>query len=144
MSASQSPESRPDAPLKCFLVEDSPMIRENLIATLQEMLEIEVQGFAAEEATAIRWLAASDNQCDVVIIDIFLRSGSGLEVLRHARHLLPEAHLVVLTNFATQDMRRRCRELGADAVFDKSAELEELLVYCGNLRRERTDGGGHA
>jgi DNA-binding NarL/FixJ family response regulator len=40
---------------------------------------------------------------------------------------------VVLTNFATPDMRRRCLQLGADRVFDKSAELEELLIYCESM-----------
>ncbi len=40
---------------------------------------------------------------------------------------------MVLTNYATPDMRRRCAQLGADRVFDKSAELEELLAYCATL-----------
>jgi len=68
-----------------------------------------------------------------MIIDIFLKAGSGLEVLKRAHVLRPEAKLVVLTNYATPDMRRRCSQLGADRVFDKSAELEELLSYCGTL-----------
>ena len=70
-----------------------------------------------------------------MIIDIFLRKGTGLEVLRQARDLHPGARLVVLTNFATADMRKRCAQLGADRVFDKSAELEELLAYCEGLSR---------
>ena len=56
-----------------------------------------------------------------------------LEVLRHARTLQPGAQRVVLTNYATPDMRRRCAELGAHRVFDKSAELEELLAFCAEL-----------
>jgi len=46
---------------------------------------------------------------------------------------------VVLTNYATPDMRNICRDLGADRVFDKSSELESLIAYCGTLA-ERTDG----
>lgn len=38
--------------------------------------------------------------------------------------------VVVLTNYATKDIRRRCAELGSDAVFDKSNELDQLLDYC--------------
>jgi DNA-binding NarL/FixJ family response regulator len=116
--------------LRCFLVEDSPVIRQNLIATLEEMLPISVVGTADDEAGALRWIRSREADCDLMIIDIFLRSGSGLEVLRNARQLRPGARLVVLTNFATPDMRRRCLELGADRVFDKSAELDELLLYC--------------
>ncbi|MFZ5547580.1 MAG: response regulator [Pseudomonadota bacterium] len=116
--------------LRCFLVEDSPVIRQNLIATLEEMLPISVVGTAEDEAGAVDWMRNSTAECDLMIIDIFLRSGTGLEVLRSARLLRPRARLVVLTNFATADMRRRCLQLGADRVFDKSAELDELLLYC--------------
>jgi DNA-binding NarL/FixJ family response regulator len=37
---------------------------------------------------------------------------------------------VVLTNYASADIRRRCSALGADRVFDKSCELDELITYC--------------
>ena len=40
---------------------------------------------------------------------------------------------VVLSNYATRDMRERCKALGADRVFDKSHELEELIAYCARL-----------
>lgn len=118
------------AALTCFLVEDSALIRQNLVATLEEMLGVEVLGYAEDEAGAIGWARANlQARCDVVIIDIFLKTGSGLEVLRQLRPLRPQTKLVVLTNYATADMRRRCIQLGADRVFDKSAELEELLSY---------------
>mgnify|MGYP002134652812 CR=1 FL=1 len=120
-------------PLSCFIVEDSPIIRQNLIATLEEMLPLQVVGTAEDADGALRWMRSAGAHCDLMIIDIFLKQGTGLEVLRHARDLRPEARLVVLTNYATPDMRRRCAELGAHRVFDKSAELEELLTYCAAL-----------
>ncbi len=118
--------------LTCFLVEDNPVIRQNLIATLEEMLVVRMVGTAEDEASAVEWLRG-DAPCDLMIIDIFLKSGTGLEVLRRARLWRPSIKLVVLTNYATPDMRRRCLQLGADRVFDKSAELEELLAYCESL-----------
>lgn len=124
--------------LRCFIVEDSPVIRQNLVATLEEMLSIDVVGTAEDERTAVGWLTASTEPCELMIIDIFLRAGTGLSVIQQARARRPEAKLVVLTNYATPDMRRRCQALGADRVFDKSAELEELLAYCEDLAR--TDG----
>ena len=119
--------------MSCFIVEDSPIIRQNLIATLEEMLPLQVVGTAEDADGALRWMRTQGAHCDLMIIDIFLKSGTGLEVLRHARALLPGAQLVVLTNYATPDMRRRCAELGAHRVFDKSAELEELLAFCADL-----------
>ena len=70
---------------------------------------------------------------DLVIIDIFLKSGSGLGVLQAMQAQRLRAKRVVLTNYATADIRRRCAQLGADRVFDKSAELDELLAYCAEL-----------
>ena len=122
--------SGPGAALTCFLVEDSPVIRENLIATLEEMIGVHVVGSAEDEMSALLWLQTSKEDCDLMIIDIFLKTGTGLAVLARAKALRPGLKLVVLTNYATTEMRRRCMMLGADRVFDKSAELEELLAYC--------------
>ena len=123
--------------LTCFLVEDSPVIQQNLIATLEEMLPMRVVGTCEDESSAVAWISRDDHRCDLMIIDVFLKSGSGLEVLRRARLLRPESRLVVLTNYATPDMRRRAAQLGADRVFDKSAELDELLAYCETLSDTR-------
>ena len=121
------------AHLRTYIVEDSPVIRENLIATLEEMVPVEVIGTAEDEASAAQWLGKTDNDCDLVIIDIFLKSGSGLSVLQTARKAAAARKLVVLSNYATPDMRRKCLELGADRVFDKSNEIDALILYCCRL-----------
>jgi DNA-binding NarL/FixJ family response regulator len=69
----------------------------------------------------------------LVIIDVFLKSGSGLGVLQYASALGRKMTLVVLSNYATPAMRRRCLDLGATKVFDKSRELDELVEYCVDL-----------
>ena len=58
---------------------------------------------------------------DVVIVDIFLTTGSGLGVLAGMVEFASPPKRVVLTNYATADMRSRCLACGADAVFDKSS-----------------------
>ena len=120
-------------PLQTYIVEDSPVIRENLIATLEELVPVKVVGSAADESTAVRWLSQAERPVDLVIVDIFLTEGSGLGVLRSGRALPHLAKMIVLSNYATQDMRRQCLALGADAVFDKSHEIEALIAYCGQL-----------
>ncbi len=119
--------------LKAFIVEDSPVIRENLVAALEEMAPIDVVGTADDEATAVTWLARSENRCDLVVVDIFLKSGSGLGVLKAAFGAGLPTKLVVLSNYATPDMRRKCLELGADRVFDKSNEIDAVILYCCRL-----------
>ena len=118
-------------PLKAFIVEDSPVIRENLVAALEEMAPIEVVGTADDETTAVQWLDGHD--CDLAVVDIFLKTGSGLGVLKAASSSGKPMKLVVLSNYATPDMRRKCLELGADRVFDKSNEIDALILYCCRL-----------
>lgn len=122
--------------LACFIVEDSPVIRLNLVSTLEELLDVSVVGTAEDEAQAVRWMREPGQSCDLLIIDIFLKSGTGLEVLKAAAQSLPGARRVVLSNYATPDMRRRCLALGADRVFDKSSQLEELFAYCEELAQD--------
>lgn len=131
----RSDSTAPDRPpgLRCFLVEDSAVIRQNLIAMLQEMLAMQVIGSAEDEASSLDWLKHADQACDIMIIDIFLKTGTGIPVLQQARKRWPTVKLVVLTNYDTPAMRRHCLTLGADRVFDKSRELEDLILYCSNL-----------
>lgn len=113
-----------------YIVEDSATIRENLISTLEEIAPVKVVGFAETEQEASLWLSSHNGDWQLAIVDLFLKEGSGLGVLKGCQNRNPDQKVVVLTNYATSDIRRRCAELGSDAVFDKSNELEELLAYC--------------
>lgn len=131
-------------PLRTYIVEDSPVIRDSLIATLEELVSVDVVGTAEDESVAVQWLLQSLHAVDLVIIDIFLKSGSGLGVLRAASALPPTVKRVVLSNYATADMRRKCLALGADRVFDKSHDIDALIDYCSQLSRGTTGSGAHA
>jgi two-component system, OmpR family, response regulator len=113
---------------RTYIVEDSSTIRENLAETLKELAQVEFVGATETEHEAKRWLAGND--WDLAIIDLFLREGSGLNVLQAVRRKRPEQRILVLSNHSSRDVRWRCRQLGADAVFDKSTELEALVEYC--------------
>jgi len=119
--------------LKTFIVEDSPVIRESLIATLEELVPVKVVGTAEDESSAVQWLMRPGNEAALVIVDIFLKGGSGMGVLRSAQAMSHKRKLVVLSNYATPDVRRKCLELGADRVFDKSNDIDALIAYCGAL-----------
>ena len=116
--------------IKTYIVEDNPTIRENLIGTLEELASVRAVGWAEGERDARDWLAAHAGEWDLVIVDLFLRQGSGIGVLEACRSLKDGHQVVVLSNYATADMRRRCLELGADAVFDKSNDIDALVEYC--------------
>jgi len=118
--------------LRAFIVDDSSTVRDNLIETLKELADVEPVGMAETEHEAKRWLAANSGW-DVAIVDLFLREGSGLNVVEAARKRNPGQQVIVLSNHSSRDVRWRCAQLGADAVFDKSNEIEALVEYC--LRR---------
>ena len=116
--------------LRTYIVEDNATIRENLIGTLEELASIESLGWAEGESDAKHWLAAHAGAWDLAIVDLFLKQGSGLGVIEACRRRDPAQRVVVLSNYATTDMRKRCMQLGADAVFDKSNEIDALVEYC--------------
>lgn len=119
--------------LTAFLVEDNPVIRDNLRAALQEMVPLDVVGWAQDEASALAWLGEPANRCDVVIIDLFIENGSGVSVLSAIKAKRLPVRTVVLSNYSHGEMERRCVELGADRVFDKSSQIDELIEFCASL-----------
>jgi two-component system, OmpR family, response regulator len=115
--------------INAYLIEDNPLIRENLAATLQELANVQTLGYAETEADGVRQLRQSD-QWQLAIVDIFLKQGSGLKVLASCADRSPGKKVVVLSNYATSDVRKQCMALGADAVFDKSTDIDALIAFC--------------
>jgi DNA-binding NarL/FixJ family response regulator len=119
--------------LKTYLVEDSPVIRSSLISALEELSPVQVVGWSGDQAGALHWLADPAHEAALLIIDLFLKCGTGLGVLSAALPMRPALHCVVLSNYATSEVRSRCLQLGAERVFDKSVDIEALLGYCRGL-----------
>jgi len=116
--------------VRTYIVEDNPTIRENPVATLEELGGVSPIGFAETEQQVSRWLTQHATQWDLAIVDLFLKQGSGLGVLQACRDRHPDQKVIVLTNYATPDIRVRCQQLGVDAVFDKSTDIDALIDFC--------------
>jgi len=116
--------------LKTFIVEDNQTIRENLAGTLEELAAVTAVGYAATENEARAWLRANREAWHLAIVDLFLKQGSGLGVLQEILVRQAWQQVVVLSNYATVEVRKRCAALGVDAVFDKSNEIDALVDYC--------------
>ena len=111
---------------KCFVVEDSARIRARVITLMESVPGVRVIGFSDTAADSIEWLKSHD--WDAVIIDLNIRSGSGITILEYLQ--APEflnKQKIVLTNYGFPEVKARCFELGATAFFDKSTEIESLL-----------------
>lgn len=116
--------------LKVVLIEDSLPQRDTLGAMLGELSGVEVVGGADDEQSALELLQRQ--RPDLAIVDLKLRTGSGLGVLRTLfgnpdRFGRPRA--VVFSNYGRVLIRERCLALGADRFFDKATDTDQLLAY---------------
>lgn len=119
--------------LRAFVVEDNATIREGLIEAMEVLADVEVVGFESEEGPALKWMLDRPNGCDVVLIDLFFGSGSGLGILSGLEKMRASGALVpwsvVVSNYTPREVRERCLQLGAAAVFDKSLDLDALMEW---------------
>lgn len=116
--------------LRIYLVEDSPVIRQALSESLEELVGARVVGCASAEAEACQWLADNPSSWDLAVVDLFLLQGNGLNVVKSCSNRALRQKVVVLTNYATPPIRQRCLAIGADAVFDKGTEIDEFTAYA--------------
>jgi CheY-like chemotaxis protein len=125
------PNGAPGKPLRILLVEDSPLLRSRLEAMLSQYTAFKVTGLAAAEAEAIEKLDTTSY--DAIVVDVELRPGSGIGVIREARsrnHDLPDGGhvwIIVLTNYDLPTVRERCMSAGADYFLDKMREIDQLM-----------------
>jgi two-component system response regulator DevR len=110
--------------MQVFLVEDSPLIRERLVALLAGVPGTEVSGHASDANAAIRQILAT--MPDVVVLDLALANGSGFDVLRAVHPEAPHIDFYMLSNFASYPYRQLADRLGARGFFDKSTEFERV------------------
>lgn len=116
--------------LQAYVIEDNATIRENLVGTLEELTCVKVAGSSATENEALAWLEQNIDRWDLVIVDLFLKQGSGIHLAERIRRLRPNQKIVVFSNYINASVRKRCAQLGVDAVFDKSTEIDSLIDYC--------------
>jgi two-component system response regulator DevR len=121
--------------VKVFIVDDSAFVRARLITMLCSFEEIEVIG-QTEDA-----LIASESirklKPDVVILDVRLKGGSGIDVLQSIKEDKLAPITIMLTNYPHPQYRERVRSAGADFFFDKSSEFEKIIDVVKQLTQSQ-------
>ena len=115
--------------MKVYIVEDNPIILENLHNTLEEISGVELVGDSGTEEEAVNWLSKNAGGWDVAVLDLFLKAGTGLGVLQKLGGLTADKKVLVLSNYASRDIRQQCLKLGASVVFDKSQEIDDFIDH---------------
>jgi DNA-binding NarL/FixJ family response regulator len=132
-AASQTLATPSQNPLRVYLIEDSPMLRERVIERIAENTASEIVGCAETEDEALNGIR--ELQPDAIVLDIQLRQGNGFNVLRRLRQMPLERRpvVIVFSNHAESDFRRRAAADGARYFLDKAAEFDHLTEVLESL-----------
>jgi len=127
-------KSRP----RVFVVDDALVVRNLVIECLEEIPGLEVGGFAGSEETALAWLRS--NPCDVLILDLELRQGTGLGLLRSLGSLESASKVVkiVYSNHTDENSRRVAMQLGATRFLDKMQDTDKLRLLLQDIAATAT------
>ncbi|MBI3914633.1 MAG: response regulator transcription factor [Chloroflexi bacterium] len=111
--------------MNIFLVDDSSIIRQRLKRMVADVPEVHVIGEtgSAQEATD----AIFKTKPDVVLLDIQLLNGSGIDVLQRLKKQTPAPAVIILTNYPYPQYRKKCMDAGADFFFIKSTEFDQVV-----------------
>jgi two-component system OmpR family response regulator len=117
--------------LNVLIVDDSPGLRLRLAEMLKPVAGLTVVGQAHSVADASR--AIQELSPNLVVLDLQLGDGNGIEVLRATKQVNPSIRFVIFTNQSDLQYRQRCAELGADYFLCKSTEAKSLLTLIKGL-----------
>lgn len=105
-------------------MDDLPIVREHLRELLAGVEGIELRG-VERDAKAATELAVSWNP-DVVVLDMSVRGGRGIDVLQAVKKANPAIVVIVSTILSDSVYREACLKHGADYFFDKATEFEKI------------------
>lgn len=111
---------------RVLIVEDDPQMRAFFSASVQRSGQLSLVGAAASVAEAKTWLDGAARPVDVLLIDLGLPDGSGLEVIRHARRCHPACEALVISMFGDEDNVLASIEAGALGYIHKDAAPDDI------------------
>lgn len=117
--------------VRVLLVEDLKGIHDAVLDLLNTYGNFPLAGSASTEAEAKLWLQEHEGEWDLAIVDLVLDQGTGMGVIQSAK--APGTHVVVFSDYVSDGIRAHCLRLGADAIFQKGSQVDELMQWCARL-----------
>jgi DNA-binding NarL/FixJ family response regulator len=109
-----------------------------LVTLLSGIGKVEIVGQARDAAEAI--MSIRESKPDVVILDVRMPEGTGIDVLRAIHEEKPAPRVIMLTNYPLAQYRKKCLEAGASFFFDKSTEFHKIPQAIEQLSTEESHG----
>jgi DNA-binding NarL/FixJ family response regulator len=125
------PRDKKRETVKILLVDDSTIVRERLKAMISEVPKVETVSQAKDQVEAMELL--NNLNPEVVVLDIQMPGGSGIDLLRKLKRRKQPPLAIVLTNLSDSQYRKKCMDAGADFFFDKSSEFERVTAVLKEL-----------
>ena len=131
----EAPGPRRSSPIKIAFVDDHPTIRQGLALAFQKEIAFKVCG---EASTCAETLSLLDtNPPDVLLIDLSLQDGSGLELIKQIRSRYPAVKMLVYTMHEEQFFAARVIRAGASGFVNKAESLDTLMEAIGKVIQGR-------
>ncbi len=121
--------------LRILIADDSAVVRDRLGHMVSQVASVGIVHQARDVAGTLA--ALRDEVLDLLILDIQMPGGSGLDVLRVAKQNSPAPIVIMLTDYPYPQYKEKCLELGADHFFSKSTNSTVLLTLIENLARPK-------
>ncbi len=112
--------------IKIFLVDDHPLVREWLTNLIRQQPDLAVCGEAEDAPHALREIAAA--KPDVAIVDISLKQGSGIELIKDLKALDPNLAVLVLSMHDEQLYAERALRAGARGYIMKRETAKKIIL----------------
>jgi len=121
--------------MKVLIADDSREVRERIKMLLSEVEKVEMIGEAENVQQAIEHIKQQGP--DVVILDIQMPGGNGIDVLNEIEKNDQVPVVIMLTNYPYPQYKKKCLDAGADFFFDKSGEFEKVIEVLSGDRKRR-------
>ena len=120
--------------MKLLIVDDSALLRKRLTYMITEFIGIKNIEQAEDVPTAIE--AIRKEKPDVVVLDIQMPGGSGIDVLKAIKTDEKRPVFIVFTNYQYPRLRRQCLAAGADFFLDKSFDYNKMFGVLKKLKEK--------
>ena len=121
--------------MRIFLVEDASLLRDRLVRQIDAIDGLDIVGHADNAPEAIEQIRQV--KPDAILLDIRLKQSNGFQVLEAVKTPGQPPVVVVLTNFAYPQYRKKFIDAGADYFFDKSHEFDQAINTLKKLKKSK-------